>query len=88
MRTTFAVSLACAAALGASAAPSITITVGVPQQVDDVNSFLVTTTVRNTGTEALKLLNDPRGVLSNAATKTFDIANESGSPEFNGMLVK
>ncbi|KAB5587773.1 Deuterolysin M35 metalloprotease [Ceratobasidium theobromae] len=88
MRTTFAVSLACAAALGASAAPSITITIGVPQQVDDVNSFLVTTTVRNTGTETLKLLNDPRGVLSNAATKTFDIANESGSPEFNGMLVK
>ncbi|KAF8758397.1 peptidyl-Lys metalloendopeptidase [Rhizoctonia solani] len=44
--------------------------------------------VKNTGTETLKLLKDPRGVLSSAKTHTFNVANEKGSPQFTGMFVK
>lgn len=88
MRTAFAASLVCAAALGVSAAPGLTVTVTVPPQVNGVDNLSATTLVTNTGTEPLKILNTPNSPLSAAKTRTFNIANGSGSPAFTGMLVK
>ncbi|KAG9081839.1 hypothetical protein FRC07_014400, partial [Ceratobasidium sp. 392] len=48
----------------------------------------VKATLKNTGDETLKLLNDPRTVLSKAKTNTFAISSESGSPAFTGIKVK
>ncbi|KAB5591036.1 Deuterolysin M35 metalloprotease [Ceratobasidium theobromae] len=88
MRTAFAASLACAVVFGVSAAPSVTVSIVIPPQVNDVDNLSAITTVHNSGTETLKLLNDPRSVLSDAETNTFDISNDNGSPEFTGMLMK
>ncbi|KAB5588440.1 Peptidyl-Lys metalloendopeptidase [Ceratobasidium theobromae] len=88
MRTAFAASLACAAVLGVSAAPSIHVSTGVPAQVNGVDNLSITTVVTNTGDEALKILNNPGSALVSAETKTFEIANDKGSPAFTGMLVK
>ncbi|KAF8609943.1 deuterolysin M35 metalloprotease [Ceratobasidium sp. AG-I] len=88
MRTTFTAALASAAILGVSAAPGLTLDIVSPTAVSDVENLSITTIVKNTGTETLKLLKDPRGVLSSAKTHTFNVANEKGSPQFTGMFVK
>ena len=88
MRTTFTAALASAALLGVSAAPGLTLDIVSPTDVSDVENLSITTIVKNTGTETLKLLKDPRGVLSSAKTHTFNVANEKGSPQFTGMFVK
>jgi peptidyl-Lys metalloendopeptidase len=88
MRATFATVLASAAVLGVSAAPSLSLSIVTPESVADVENLSVTAVVKNTGTETLKLLKDPRGVLSSAKTHTFNVANEKGSPQFTGMFVK
>ncbi|KAB5588002.1 putative effector protein/Peptidyl-Lys metalloendopeptidase [Ceratobasidium theobromae] len=88
MRTAFATSLACAVALGVSAAPSISVAIGTPKQVNGVDNLAVTTIVHNTGNETLKLLNHPHSLLSTAETDKFEISSENGSPEFTGMMVK
>ncbi|KAF8592858.1 peptidyl-Lys metalloendopeptidase, partial [Ceratobasidium sp. AG-I] len=44
--------------------------------------------VTNTGSETVKLLNDPRTVLSNWRTNTFAIEGAAGTPAFTGIKVK
>ncbi|CAE6517245.1 unnamed protein product [Rhizoctonia solani] len=88
MRAVFATALASAALLGVSAAPGLSLSLVAPETISDVESLSVTAIVKNTGTETLKLLKDPRGVLSPAKTHTFNLANEKGSPEFTGLFVK
>ncbi|CAE6412552.1 unnamed protein product, partial [Rhizoctonia solani] len=88
MRTAFATALVSAAVLGVSAAPGLSLSIVTPESVADVENLSVTAVVKNTGTETLKLLKDPRGVLSSAKTHTFNVANEKGSPQFTGMFVK
>lgn len=56
--------------------------------MNDVQNLKVIATVTNTGDETLKLLNDPRGPLSNMPADTFTIANLVGSsPSFTGIKV-
>ncbi|CAE6405943.1 unnamed protein product [Rhizoctonia solani] len=52
------------------------------------SSLSVKSTLTNTGSETVKLLNDPHTVLSNAATETFIITNANGSPDFTGIRAK
>ncbi|CAE6455325.1 unnamed protein product [Rhizoctonia solani] len=56
------------------------------------NFLSVKSTLTNTGSETVKLLNDPHTVLhtvlSNAATETFIITNANGSPDFTGIRAK
>jgi len=57
--------------------------------VDGVQNLKVITTLINTGTDQLKLLNDPRTVLDKSPTHTFTITNADGtSPTFKGIMVK
>ena len=59
-----------------------------PESVKGVENFKVVATVTNTGDEALKLLNDPRGPLSKMPADTFAITDASGkSPKFTGIKV-
>ncbi|KAF8682673.1 peptidyl-Lys metalloendopeptidase [Rhizoctonia solani] len=87
MRAAFATALISAAFLGVSAGPGLSLSIITPDSVSDVENLSVTAIVKNTGTETLKLLKDPRGVLSTAKTHTFNVANEKGSPEFTGLFV-
>ncbi|KAH7341106.1 peptidyl-Lys metalloendopeptidase [Rhizoctonia solani] len=88
MRATFATALASTVLLGVSAAPSLSLSLVTPESVTDVQDFAVTAILKNTGTETLKLLKDPRGVLSSTRTHTFKVASEKGSPQFTGMFIK
>lgn len=88
MRVAFTAVLASVAILDVSAAPSLLMKLVAPESVTDVDSFSITAIVTNTGTETLKLLNDPRSVLSSDEAYTFSIVNEKGSPEFTGMFFK
>ncbi|PPR01230.1 hypothetical protein CVT24_005994 [Panaeolus cyanescens] len=57
--------------------------------VHNVENFKVKTIITNTGNETLKVLNDPRGTLSNMPTNTFNITNEQGDqPSFRGIKIK
>ena len=57
-------------------------------KVDGVQNPKVAATVINTGDETIKLLNDPRGVLSSFPENSFTITNANGScPLFNGAKV-
>jgi peptidyl-Lys metalloendopeptidase len=59
------------------------------ESVTDVENLKVTATVTNTGSEAVKILNDPRGVLNKLPTNTFAITDAAGaSPKFAGAKVK
>ncbi|KAK7058583.1 hypothetical protein VNI00_002219 [Paramarasmius palmivorus] len=70
-------------------APGISLSVAAPASIDGVDNFKVTATLVNTGNETLKLLNDPRGPLSQIPTNTFSILSSSGSsPSFNGVRAK
>ncbi|KAG9075865.1 hypothetical protein FRC06_009848 [Ceratobasidium sp. 370] len=88
MRAAFAIAAASAIVLGVSAAPGLSLSIISPSSISDVEHLSVTAVVNNTGTETLKLLKDPRGVLSSARALTFNVASENGSPEFTGMFVK
>ncbi|KDN48983.1 hypothetical protein RSAG8_02336, partial [Rhizoctonia solani AG-8 WAC10335] len=78
MRAAFATALASAAVLGVSAAPGLSLSIAAPESVTEVEDFTVAAIVKNTGTETLKLLKDPRGVLF----------PENGSLQFTGMFIK
>jgi peptidyl-Lys metalloendopeptidase len=57
--------------------------------VTSVGDLQVIATLANTGTDELKLLNDPRTVLDAFETGTFTITNAAGkSPSFIGAFVK
>ncbi|ESK92137.1 deuterolysin m35 metalloprotease [Moniliophthora roreri MCA 2997] len=70
-------------------APGLSLSVSAPASIDGVDNFKVTATLTNTGGETLKLLNDPRGPLSQIPTDTFSILSSTGSsPSFNGVKAK
>ncbi|KAI0094340.1 deuterolysin M35 metalloprotease [Irpex rosettiformis] len=80
-----------ASALSVSATPKLSVKLSGARNVNDASDLKVTATVTNTGDETLKLLNDPRGPLSNKLpTQTFQIARQdSGAkPAFTGAVVK
>ncbi|CAE6441345.1 unnamed protein product [Rhizoctonia solani] len=87
MRKQFVAAVASLAILPASAAPGLSLNVS-PNSATDVDNLSLTTTLTNTGSETLTLLNDPRTVLSSARTETFTLTNGSGSPDFIGIRVK
>ncbi|KAF8602195.1 deuterolysin M35 metalloprotease [Ceratobasidium sp. AG-I] len=68
-----------------SAKPSISMDVVAPNFVNGVDNLSVTAIVKNTGTEKLKLLKDPRGVLSTDRTHKFWINGDNGPPAFTGI---
>jgi len=76
-------------AVAVSAAPGLTLKTSTSNvNVDGLENLKVTTTVTNTGDETLKLLNDPRGVLSAFPENTFTVTDADGSrPSFNGAKV-
>ncbi|KAG8715796.1 hypothetical protein FRC08_010171 [Ceratobasidium sp. 394] len=88
MRAAFAIATASVVVLGVSAAPGLSLSIISPSSVTDVENLSVTAVVKNTGTETLKLLKDPRSVLSSAKAHTFNVAGKNGSPEFTGMFIK
>src|SRR6266436_5154655 len=62
---------------------------GGPDTVNGVQNLKVVVTITNTGDEALKLLNDPRGPLDTMPTDTFAIQNDAAEePDFVGIQVK
>ncbi|KAG8737889.1 hypothetical protein FRC11_001796, partial [Ceratobasidium sp. 423] len=63
-----------------SAAPGLALDVAAPSSSVDVDGLIVKATLKNTGDVTLKLLNDPRSVLSKAKTNTFSISSASGTP--------
>ncbi|CAE6457987.1 unnamed protein product [Rhizoctonia solani] len=68
--------------------PTLVLDVAGPASVVDVNGLTVKATLKNTGDVLLKLLNDPRTVLSKAKTNTFSITSASGTPKFTGLYAK
>lgn len=69
--------------------PSLTVETSTSNvNVYGLDNLMITVTVVNTGEVALKLLNDPRGVLNPFPENTFTITDSSGShPSFNGATV-
>lgn len=88
MRTTFSATALAGLIASATAGPALKLTVIGPLNTTDVENLSVKATLTNTGTETLKLINDPRTVLSAWRTNTFSIQNEAGSPAFTGIKVK
>ena len=79
-----------ATATAVSATTGLSLKVTGPEAVDGVQNLKVVTTLTNTGDETLKLLNDPRGLLSNKLpTQSFQITHQdSGAkPSFTGAVV-
>ncbi|SJL15532.1 related to Peptidyl-Lys metalloendopeptidase [Armillaria ostoyae] len=73
----------------ASATKSLTISTSAPASLSDVSALEVVTTVVNSGDETVKLLNDPRTVLSSWATESFTVVNSAGiSADFTGVAVR
>ncbi|EUC60629.1 peptidyl-lys metalloendopeptidase [Rhizoctonia solani AG-3 Rhs1AP] len=78
----------------ASAAPSITLSTFGPSSVSDVLALKIVTSIKNTGTETLRLLNDPNSALSAWETDSFHVAradsNLVAGPalNFTGLRIK
>ncbi|KAF8602197.1 zincin [Ceratobasidium sp. AG-I] len=70
------------------AQPSISLAIIAPSSVDGVDNLSLGVIVTNTGTEVLKLLKDPGGVLSTTSTHKFQFDGENGSPLFTGVAAK
>ncbi|CAE6429157.1 unnamed protein product [Rhizoctonia solani] len=85
MRAAVATTLVFLMALPASAIPQLELTL-LPSP--GPNSLSVKSTLTNTGSETIKLLNDPRTVLSDAETETFVFTNANGAPDFTGIRAK
>ncbi|KAL0570398.1 hypothetical protein V5O48_011556 [Marasmius crinis-equi] len=76
-------------ALSVRAEPSLSLKLSGPPSVDGVHNLKVVATLFNTGSDTIKLLNDPRGLLSKASADKFTISNGAGSaPSFTGIKVK
>ncbi|KAK7438480.1 hypothetical protein VKT23_018095 [Stygiomarasmius scandens] len=76
-------------ALSVSATQELTLKLSGTELADGVDNLKVTAKLTNTGDETLRVLNDPRSVLSSHPTNTFSISDADGaSPSFNGMRVK
>ncbi|THH21152.1 hypothetical protein EW146_g365 [Bondarzewia mesenterica] len=77
-------------ALGASAAPGLSLSVSTPDTVVDVDNLKVTTILKNTGDESIKVFaQESESVISTYQTNSFAISSESGAvPSFTGVKVK
>ncbi|KAK1225212.1 hypothetical protein PQX77_011892 [Marasmius sp. AFHP31] len=72
-----------------SATRLLSVSTSAPASSDDVTGLEVTTTIKNTGDETLKLLNHPNSVLSKWATNSFDVKNADGvAAKFTGIKVR
>ncbi|EEB91249.1 hypothetical protein MPER_10425, partial [Moniliophthora perniciosa FA553] len=79
----------CMSAIAVSASRGLSLTVSGPTSVDGVDSLKVVTSLLNTGDETLKILKDPRGVLSTLPTDSFAISDVQGAiPKFTGVKAK
>ncbi|KIY71307.1 zincin [Cylindrobasidium torrendii FP15055 ss-10] len=77
------------AAIGVSAAPSLSLAVSGADSVVGVNNLEVVATLTNSGDETLKVLNDPNSVLNAIPANSFSIESDAGSvPAFVGAKVK
>lgn len=77
----------CLATVSAHRALSVSLTEA--HGVADASRVPISATVTNTGDETLKLLNNPKSVLSPAPADTFTISHSSGaSPRFRGLAAK
>ncbi|CAE7144933.1 unnamed protein product [Rhizoctonia solani] len=85
MHTALVTTLVSLLALRASAIPQLKVTL-LPSSGS--NPLSIKSTLTNTGSETVKLPNDPRTVLSDAATETFLITSSNGSPDFIGIRAK
>jgi len=73
----------------AFASPGLSVHISGPQTVQGIENLILVTTMTNTGDETLKLLNDPRSLLSNMSTDTFIVRDAAGRrPSFHGIRVK
>ncbi|KAK7013988.1 hypothetical protein R3P38DRAFT_3004372 [Favolaschia claudopus] len=73
----------------ASSSPTLSLFLSGPSKVTTVRELHITTTLVNTDDAEVKLLNDPRTVLSTFETDTFTITDPTGkSPSFHGVAVK
>ncbi|KAH7335148.1 hypothetical protein B0J17DRAFT_695808 [Rhizoctonia solani] len=77
-------------AVAVLAAPGLVLDVTGPSSVVGVDELTFKTVLKNTGAESLKLLSDPRTVLSEAPTNVFIITSNSSSenPKFTGIKLK
>ncbi|EKM83973.1 hypothetical protein AGABI1DRAFT_110574 [Agaricus bisporus var. burnettii JB137-S8] len=76
-------------AISAIASPSLTLEVTGPSRIYDVDSLQVTAILTNSGNETVRILKDPRGILSEHPANKFSIFNTEGSqPSFDGIEVK
>ncbi|KAK1216984.1 hypothetical protein PQX77_020388, partial [Marasmius sp. AFHP31] len=79
----------CLSAISAAAAPGLSLAVAGSNSFAGVENFKITTSLVNTGDETLKLLKDPRSVLSTIPTDSFVISNAEGAvPAFIGADAK
>ncbi|KDQ13796.1 hypothetical protein BOTBODRAFT_33232 [Botryobasidium botryosum FD-172 SS1] len=73
------------------ATQSLSVSVSGPSSVVDVTNLKVVTTIRNTGDEDVRLLNDPDTVITPQwATHTFGVSKVGSetTPDFHGIKVK
>ncbi|KAF6759247.1 peptidyl-Lys metalloendopeptidase [Ephemerocybe angulata] len=83
--------LAFTAALSAHAGstPSLTLQLQGAASVTDIDNFKVLALLVNTGSDTLKILNDPLSPLSTLPANTFEIVNSEGSTaNFTGIMAK
>ncbi|KAK1235662.1 hypothetical protein PQX77_001104 [Marasmius sp. AFHP31] len=79
----------CLFAISVAAAPGLSLSVSGSKKLAGVQDFKITTSLINTGNETLKLVKDPRTILSSLPTNCFTISNAEGaSPVFTGARAK
>ncbi|KAK1230791.1 hypothetical protein PQX77_006105 [Marasmius sp. AFHP31] len=72
-----------------AAVPGLSLAVSGSNSFAGIENFKIKTSLVNSGGETLKLLKDPRTILSSLPTDSFTISNDGGSsPEFTGVRVK
>ncbi|KAG8731554.1 hypothetical protein FRC12_019677 [Ceratobasidium sp. 428] len=86
MNTLISVFLLSAAVVSAS--PALKLDLSGPPSSVGIDGLMITSTLKNTGDEPIKLLNSPNSVLSSDKTEVFSISSTSGSPAFTGIRVK
>ncbi|CAE6492933.1 unnamed protein product [Rhizoctonia solani] len=67
---------------------SLSLTINTPESVATVGDLYVTTTLTNTGTRTVKLIDAPYTTLGGLPTSIFKITSERGSPRPIGCKVK
>ncbi|KAH8801260.1 peptidyl-Lys metalloendopeptidase [Flagelloscypha sp. PMI_526] len=66
----------------------ITIELTGPKSLDGKQNLTVTASIKNTGHLKLKILKDPRGLLSTVATNKFNVSHQDGLVPFVGAVAK